>query len=344
MVSAASAQAPSASASPYPYSHFITGIKFHFNTVRSAAKGSDIWPVTWAANNGLYTAWGDGKGFSGTEKVSWGIARLQGKPGHWHGKDVYYGPPGSHKGKISGLLAIGNILYAWENMQNRKFPYCTIALIKSTDRGRSWSKTPVSFKRGRFKPVSFLHYDRGYQGAKDAYVYVAGFKTGDETHSIYLMRVPENRLEHPEDYASFSGMGSDDAPLWSNDTSRMRPVFQGVDNKDDIPFPVIAYNKGLASYILTDCHGPAGNLGIFEASAPWGPWRTVYYGNHWGGLTQGAYLGFEFPNKWVQDHGRRLQMVFSVYDSNKPDWNDACNIMTVTLTTAGGRTGLSKNQ
>lgn len=315
----------------YPSGNY--SVDFHFHTIRTAAKGSDIWPVTWAADNKLYTAWGDGKGFSDTEKVSWGIAEIKGTPDDWTGKDIYYGPPGSGKGKISGLLAIGNILYAWKNTQNRTYPWCDIVLIRSDDLGNSWSALPVKFGKSGFKPMSFINYGSGYEGATDQYVYIVGFKAGEPEHNVYLIRVPRSGLDRLSAYEYFSGINESNQPVWKKDQSLMTPVLKGQKGRDYFSFPVIVYNSGLQQYILTDCHGKMGKTGIFESKTPWGPWKTIYYSDHWGNLNSGEYLGFEFPNKWASADGKKLGMVFSVYDSDNPKWNDACNTMWVTLTT-----------
>lgn len=317
--------------SPYPESTYITGVDFHFNTIKTAAKGSDIWPVTWAANNKLYTAWGDGKGFSGKEKVSWGIATLKGTPENWIGENIFYGPAGSGKGKISGLLAIGNTLYAWKNTQNRKYPWCDIILIKSTNGAKSWKDMGVKFGQTGFKPASFINYGRGYDGAKDRYVYAVGFKAGEPEHNIYLVRVAKTQLGKQSAYEYFSGTNRKNQVIWKKDQSLMAPIFKGISGNDYFPFPVIIYNAGLKRYIFTDCHGTMGKIDLFESTNPWGPWKTIYYSNHWGNLTEGEYLGFEFPNKWASADGRKLGMIFSVYDSDNTQWNDACNTMIVTL-------------
>ena len=45
----------SGAAPPYPASSVITGVAFHDETARSLALGSDIWPLTWAADGNQYT-------------------------------------------------------------------------------------------------------------------------------------------------------------------------------------------------------------------------------------------------------------------------------------------------
>jgi len=51
-------------------------------TILRRAKGSDNWPMTWADDEWLYTAYGDGNGFEPrlNEKLSLGLARVRGNP------------------------------------------------------------------------------------------------------------------------------------------------------------------------------------------------------------------------------------------------------------------------
>src|SRR5689334_21595599 len=76
---------------PYPPSPVIETITWHWDTRRTAASGSDLWPVTWADDDNLYAAWGDGGGFGGTDhdgRVSLGFARIEGPPEYFRGFDV----------------------------------------------------------------------------------------------------------------------------------------------------------------------------------------------------------------------------------------------------------------
>ena len=61
----------------------IAGVAWDWTTRRTAAPGSDLWPVAWGADDNLYTAWGDGGGFGGTDQdggVATGFARIEGMP------------------------------------------------------------------------------------------------------------------------------------------------------------------------------------------------------------------------------------------------------------------------
>src|SRR3974377_70227 len=73
---------------PYPPSPVIAGITWDWTTRRTAAPGSDLWPVTWGADDQLYAAWGDGGGFGGSDtdsRVALGVARIEGTPEDWRG-------------------------------------------------------------------------------------------------------------------------------------------------------------------------------------------------------------------------------------------------------------------
>ena len=74
---------------PYPGNVSIKGVDFDAETTR-LAEGSDNWPITWADDDHLYTAYGDGWGFQpGTDiKLSLGLARMEGKPPDIHGVNI----------------------------------------------------------------------------------------------------------------------------------------------------------------------------------------------------------------------------------------------------------------
>ena len=72
-----------ASQPPYPPSPVIAGIEWApaASLVRLST-GSDNWPLTWAADDRLYTAYGDGRGFEPfvPRKLSMGLCRVAGSP------------------------------------------------------------------------------------------------------------------------------------------------------------------------------------------------------------------------------------------------------------------------
>jgi len=109
---------------PYPPSPVIQGIAWHWDTYTNAAPGSDLWPLTWGADDHLYAAWGDGGGFGGSDsdgRVSMGFARIEGGPENCRGINVNGGKnpesPASFpkKGKPSGIAYCSPVvgLGAW---------------------------------------------------------------------------------------------------------------------------------------------------------------------------------------------------------------------------------------
>ena len=147
---------------PYPPSSVIECITWHWKTHRTAAPGSDLWPVTWGADDNLYVAWGDGGGFGGTDqdgRVALGIARLEGLPERFSGVNRNGGKDPAHRasfaehGKTGGLLAVGECLYAWLNTQNGKWPDVDQALVWSDDKAATWKRSEAdASKKAQLRP------------------------------------------------------------------------------------------------------------------------------------------------------------------------------------------------
>src|SRR3954466_6780194 len=107
---------------PYPESAVIKGVTWHWETHQKTAPGSDLWPVTWAADGNIYAAWGDGGGFGGTDqdgRVAMGFAQIKDGPENFKGENINGGKnpanPASFlkSGKCGGIVAVGEVLYAW---------------------------------------------------------------------------------------------------------------------------------------------------------------------------------------------------------------------------------------
>jgi hypothetical protein len=92
---------------------------------------------------------------------------------------------------------------------------------------------------------------------------------------------------------------------------------------------------------LTAYHVGPGQLGVFDAPDPWGPWTTVAYYENWGRMSAvGEGLSCEFPPKWISADGLTLWSVFSVYGEGGKQGvhgHDKFNLLkaTLTLRTAG---------
>jgi hypothetical protein len=307
---------------PYPRSAVIERIEWDFGSMNRAARGSDIWALTWGGDGNLYTSWGDGGGFGGSNymgRVSMGVGRIEGDPENWRGFNVWGGvkPESREKlftGKPAGMLSLDGVLY----MSISKQDVWTVGKIaKSTDHGRTWSSGDWDFKSPVPQP-KFLNFGKNYESARDEFVYAYGEDgSNNNRKAIILMRVPKSQLASAEGYEFFSGLDSSNKPIWTGRVENRKPVFT---DPNGVGWGVRAvYNKGIRRYLLTVFHGVAdgdGSWGIFDAPEPWGPWTTVAYYTNWINTT--PKFCFDFPVKWISTDGKTLWMVFSgtgVYDS-----------------------------
>lgn len=326
--------------SPYPASTLIEGIELDWDTWIRRAEGSDNWPMTWADDGHQYTTWGDGGGFGGTDdegRVSLGVARIEGEAASYEGYNVWGGPGGAaprFSGKSYGILSLEGVLYMWRcGNASDNTAYDFQELHRSDDRGASWSQTgveysPQSFADGPgFFCPAFLQFGRDYEGARDGFVYVYApeIKTSAwDVHKpgeIALLRVPAEGIEDPGRYEHFAGLGEDGAPRWTPDPSERAPVFEDAAN--GAGRTSVTYNEGLGRYLLATEHteSHAGHLGLFEAPEPWGPWRTVSFGQAFGrGTLDPTTFYWAFANKWTSDDGTRFVLVFSGTGDNDA-WN-----------------------
>lgn len=299
----------------YPPSSVIEKLNWDFNNLLCLAKGSDLWPVTWASDDNLYLSWGDGVGFDaanfeeqwGKDRASLGFSRIEGYPPKFKVTNVWGGKnpenPAQFEGKSIGILSVDEILYAWINLQNNKFPDIDITLAWSKNLSATWQKVPWVFQAGdgNFKPSTFLNFGRDYAGARDDFVYFYGNKQGDSSGSC-MGRVHKDRLKNRGSYEFLNGIDREGNPKWTSDVSKVTSVAPNASQ--------VIYNSGLNRYILTSHRGSVETLGIFDAPEPWGPWTAVAVYNNWGEF-KGIGLNYSFPTKWVSPDGRTMWMIFS---------------------------------
>lgn len=339
---------------PYPPSQTITGITWHWDTYQTAAIGSDLWPVTWGPDDHLYLAWGDGGGFGGSDsdgRVSMGFARIEGGPEHFHGFNVNGGKNPEHpasfpkKGKTAALLFDRGVLYASINLQDGEWPNVNHVLAWSTNQGATWAKCDWLFPKGvgLFQPGRFLNFGKdgaGVPAALAGYVYLYGGKQPaprETGGSVFLARVAREKVRERDAYQFFSGLDARSQTKWNPDFTLARPIFG---DGHGAATGGMVYDPGLRCYLLTCFHTGPGQLGLFEARQPWGPWSTVAYYTDWGGMSaEGEGLTCEFPQKWMSADGSTLWAIFSVYGAGAKQGikaHDRFNLIKLTLATAAG--------
>ena len=311
---------------PYPASRLLSGIAWDKSTYGNAGAGGDIWSNTTGPGGVVYAAWGDGAiGCPG--KVSYGLAKLTGGPST-HLQLVSCGPPGFGKGKLSSLLAIGTTLYAVANVQDKPWPDNSIGIWRSADGGKTWQRSSWTFNGTDLRPNSFANFGAGYAGSRDSYVYLTAIAPTSSAKSFYLLRAPKDQLANKAAYQYFSGTPT--SPAWSASRSGAVPVFTDANG---VSGASIVYDAAIHRYVLTLGHGSdAGNLGIFEAPEPWGPWSTVAYEDRWLGINSGEYLGVRMPSAWISGGGLTVWAVFGCYGCGQP-FDDHYNLIRGTFQT-----------
>ena len=303
---------------PYPPSELITGIEWApKEMIRRGAKGSDNWPITWVDDGDLYTAYGDGWGFEPRteEKLSMGFARVEGPAKSYKGVNIRSASgetigDGAAGGKASGILMVDGVLYLLvRNQRNSRLSW-------SADHGRTWTPADWRWEKS-FGAPTFLNFGKNYAGARDGYVYVyshdhdSAYEPADR---MVLARVPADRVRERDAYEFFAGRDDAGQPRWSDRIEERAAVFE---NEGRCYRSGITYNAGLKRYLWAqilpgsrDSRGPRfeGGFGVYEAPEPWGPWRTVYFTEHW---DVGPGETASFPAKWMSADGRTVHLVFS---------------------------------
>lgn len=241
---------------------FSTSYMPYHSTLNIYEGHGDLWPTTWADDDVIYTANGDGRGFS-PDPDDWRdtvVNRIFGTPeagitgerlaagddlGHvWGDPDVYNRKPtgivavdGDRDGKDELYLVVQDLNKA--NESNKAFNDAPAAsILRSADYGVTWTATEKPmFSDYVFTTLWFLDYGKSNQhaavlGAQNAdYVYAYGLDnnwrdsvadTVPDPQDLWLARAPIASIQDIATWEWFSG--SADQPAWSPDISSRRAV------------------------------------------------------------------------------------------------------------------------
>jgi len=312
---------------PYPVSSVITAIDWAPQSeIVSDANGSDNWPITWGDDDKLYTAYGDGFGFTPPppQKLSLGLSEVSGPATAFTGLNIS-APTAEQLGdgkngkKASGMLMLEGMLYMWVRNADNDGKECQLAW--SDDHAATWTWNTWQF--AEFGYCAFLNFGKNYTGARDNYVYMYAADTPSaylETDNMVLTRVPKDQITDRTAYEFFQGLDGEGNPLWTVNIADRLPVFSltgGVNRLD------VTFNAGLGRYLLTlrsrALNGGVNHFSIFEAREPWGPWATVYYTEDYDGAEMSEQSGWgesqHIPSKWISANGREFYLVFSGGDT-----------------------------
>jgi hypothetical protein len=261
--------------------------------------------------------------------VSLGIARVEGEADDHTGFNVWGGEspevPATFGGKSYGIISIDGVLYMWVSPGSGPTGYDETTLHRSDDHGRSWTPADWSFTRAdELVLPTILQFGRDYDGARDGFVYAYAIRLKDGSSldvqvpgEIDLLRAPVDSLMDRDAWEFFTGLDGDTS-TWDADIDAREPVFT---DPAGVGWNVsVSYNAPLGRYVLCTEHDASkeGNLGIFDAPEPWGPWTTVGYYSDWEEL--GATFFWNFSNKWLSADGLDFTLVFTGIGDND-SWN-----------------------
>jgi len=335
LIDAITDRSKKSSTAPYPSSKVITGIAWApKETIIRKAKGSDNWPLTWADDNHLYTAYGDGWGFEPfvPKKLGLGFARIEDGPSDFKGVNIrsskgeHFGS-GSKVKKASGILCVEGVLYLWtRNAGNSQLAW-------SKDHGKTWEWAGWKLTTS-FGCPTFLNFGKNYSGARDDYIYVyshdadSAYQAADR---MVLARAPKRKIGERNAYEFFKGLDSNKQPVWSAVIAERGSVFSSTGKCFRSS---ITYSSSLRRYLwcqtLPGKEKPPdarfqGGFGIYDAPEPWGPWTTVFFTEAW---DVGPGETSSIPTKWMNADGKTFYLAFS--------GEDHFSVRKANLTLSGG--------
>jgi hypothetical protein len=280
---------------------------------KADASNGDTWDPFWADDGQLYAFNCDGRGF-GKQARNLAFNELLGDtPEKLTGRIINsmdeYGR-GSQRGpdratwKALGQECIDGVFYCFVSRHTygneSKDEYLrqtaiNASLIKSTDRGLTWTRTAAEnyahpmWPGGRFGAPYFIHY--GQNGGSDAndaadqFVYaISNNGFWDDGDDYILGRAPRNKIANlnASDWSYYTGGDGLSAQNWSGDISNAVPILKAP-RRCSTTAP--CYIPALRVY-LTAVWYTAGKLpswfqpnemrcDFYQAEHPWGPWMYI---------------------------------------------------------------------
>jgi hypothetical protein len=306
---------PPVSTLPYPKSDVLTSFSIDWSSLRTLAAGSDRWPLTWAADGYVYTAWGDGGGFGGSDtasRVSLGLARLTGtaasslsgenliggktpsvaacfpKYTSWPADPNTAGPcsgTGGHA-KIRSLIAVGDKLWAWLTPDGDATGVAEARLAVATigTNAWTWAGWALTNTAGANEVVCpfFVQYGQDRLDNLDGFVYAFVPRSVPVAGSPTVMRTGELYLVR---CAASSDPTVQANWTWYNGFSAGLPTFGPLNNRLAVwsdPRGIVwqgsaVWHRDTGRLLLVIGYGAdnAGRVGIYEGQDVWGPWQTV---------------------------------------------------------------------
>jgi len=308
----------------YPKSDYA----FEMDEDRTSIGSGDNWPITWGADDELFTFFTDGKGFELERDglIGSAPARILGTPPDIRGRMIdsesgtVEGEFDKQNAKASGLVIANGVLYCFlRNINPPGQPQGTgSSLMYSEDNAITWTKVDWQWNDIGY-PV-WLNAGKDFTDAQDDYLYFVapdGPSAYADYHDILLGRVHRDRATEQDAYAFFGGT-AESGPIWGAYEGR-QPVFS---NPEGCFRPGFEYNAAIGRYmLLISCphtewewwfnENPtrASYFAIYESENPWGPWAEVHKDRSWN--KDEDRFQPRIPAKWITSDGLSFHLLYS---------------------------------
>jgi hypothetical protein len=325
----------------------ITDVLLELNRIHKWDNSNgDTWDPFWADDDNLYSFHCDGRGF-GTAPRNLAFNRLTGdSPQQLTGAAVNtmddYGKSGAKEPdnatwKACGQECIDSIFYAFVSRNAygkdsgdywlRQTAFNS-SLIKSTDRGLSWTrgaaenyKSPM-WPGPAFGAPFFVHYGKNggavsQDGAKEFVYAVSNNGFWNDGDRYIIGRVPRRKLRdlNAADWRYFTGGDGSAARNWSVKIADAAPI---LDQRVHCGQSPPCYIPALGSYLMVVWYNTEKMTKWFEpnemkydfyqAQHPWGPWAAVHsYSDKF--LGRGHMYGPSLCAKFQRTRGADVEMV-----------------------------------
>jgi hypothetical protein len=293
------------------------------------ASGSDLWAPTWADDGNLYTSWGDGGGFGGTDelgRVQFGFARVEGAT--YNARSAYnvYGGnnpesdepawnPSSGNVKNDALVCVNSVLYGCQVDWAVAANYIKWRFIHSHDKAAMWRMSNQASLDNDTWEVSSAKMDgpvghpiwfqmgQNHQSTPNS---GHAFAWWPSSLTLFrLARVPITGIMSMSEYKFRTASGT-----YVNSPDAAETLFESASSGtlgDVRAWYLPTWDRYFTSFSIP--YGTS-NWILLDAPNPWGPWTKV---GQWTDWIEGGSLkfGFQIVDKWVSSGSNDFHMIYS---------------------------------
>jgi hypothetical protein len=289
-------------------------------------KRGDTFPLTWAADDAIYTSAGDPV-WPDKTKSGLDVERILGSPPDYRidriNEMANYKGWGGAGPKPTGMLSVkGNLYLAFQNLTakgdriqdnpdvvaNYGHGY-DAQIVCSSDFGRTWRPDIKTISKpmfpGRtFGAPAFVNFGKDNLGARDNFVYAISGEGWDDGSHCRLGRVPEASILDQTSWEWVSALSPKGDLQWSKDMRLAVPVlthpgYLGAVDMVHISSLHRYLLLGWRNKVKSDPDGGS-ELIIYDAPEPWGPFTIVHHQDPWESVELNPYNP-RLPLKWF-DH------------------------------------------